>query len=48
MQQASFLEGGPLMLLLPLYLYVKHKSDDDDDDDVLRGGVNFALSLLAR
>ena len=33
MQQASYLEGGPLMWMLPLYLHVDKKSDDDDDDD---------------
>ena len=32
-QQASYLEGGPLMWMLPLYLHVNQKSDDDDDDD---------------
>ena len=33
MQQASYLEGGPLMWMLPLYLHVDQKSDDNDDDD---------------
>ena len=33
MQQASYLEGRPLMWMLPLYLHVNQKSDDDDDDD---------------
>ena len=38
-QQASYLEGGPRMWLLPLYLHFNQKSiddddvDDDDDDD---------------
>ena len=32
-QQASYLEGGPLMWMLPLYLHVNQKSDYDDDDD---------------
>ena len=32
-QQASYLEGGPLMWMLPLYLHVNQKSDDDDDND---------------
>ena len=32
-QQASYLEGGPLMWMLPLYLHVNQKFDDDDDDD---------------
>ena len=31
MQQASYLEGGPLMWILPLYGHVDKKSDDDDD-----------------
>ena len=29
--QASYLEGGPLMWKLPLYLHVYQKSEDDDD-----------------
>ena len=28
-QQASYLEGGPLMLMLPLYLHINQKSDYD-------------------
>ena len=32
-QQASCLEGGPLLWIWPLYLQVNQKSDDDDDDD---------------
>ena len=31
-QQASCLEGGPLLWIWPLYLHVNKKSDDDDDD----------------
>ena len=34
MQQASCLEGGPLLWIWPLYLHVNKKSDDNDDDDV--------------
>ena len=30
LQQASYLEGGPLTWMLPLYLHVNKKSDDDD------------------
>ena len=30
-QQASCLEGGPLLWIWPLYLHVNQKSDDDDD-----------------
>ena len=33
MQQASYLEGGPLMWMLPLYLQVNKKSNVDVDDD---------------
>ena len=33
MQQASCLERGPLLWILPLYLHVNPKFDDDDDDD---------------
>ena len=33
MQQANYLEGGPLMWMLPLYVHVNQKSNDDDDDD---------------
>ena len=33
MQQASYLEGGPLMWILPLYLHINQKSIVDDDDD---------------
>ena len=32
-QQASYLEGGPLLWILPLYLHVNQNTDDDDDDD---------------
>ena len=39
MQQASYLEGGPLVWMLPLYLHVNQKSDYDDD-------TNFRSSLL--
>ena len=28
-QQSSYLKGGPLMWMLPLYLHVNKKSDDD-------------------
>ena len=31
-QQASCMEGGPLLWIRPLYLHVNQKSDDDDDD----------------
>ena len=46
MQQASYLEGGPLMWMLPLYLHVNQnqKSDYDDDDDfpIVKMNVNYA------
>ena len=29
--EASYLEGGPLIWMLPLYLHVNQKSDYDDD-----------------
>ena len=32
-EAASYLEGGPLMWILPLYLHVNQKSDNDDDDN---------------
>ena len=34
-QQASCLEGGPLLWIWPLYLHVNKKSDGNDDDDEL-------------
>ena len=30
MQQAIYLEGGPLMWMLPLYLHINQKSDYDE------------------
>ena len=33
MQQANYLEEGPLIWMLPLNLHVNQKSDYDDDDD---------------
>ena len=36
MQLASYLEGGPLMWMMPLHLHVNNqKADYDDDDDDL-------------
>ena len=32
-QQATYLEGGPLLLILPLYLHINKKSNDDDDEE---------------
>ena len=29
----SYLEGGQLMWMLPLYLHINKKSDDDADDE---------------
>ena len=34
-EQASYLEGSPLLRILPLYQNVNQKSDDDDDDEYL-------------
>ena len=31
-QLASYLEGDPLMWMMPLHLHVNQKSDYDDDD----------------
>ena len=36
-QPASYLEGGPLMWMLPLYLHINQKSDYDDDDTMFKG-----------
>ena len=33
-QQASYLEGGPLMWMLSLYLHVNQNSTDNDDDSL--------------
>ena len=30
---SQYLEGGPLIWMLPLYLHVNQKFIDDDDDD---------------
>ena len=38
MQQASYLKGGPLLWILPLYLHINKKSDDDDDVIRVRDG----------
>ena len=43
-QQASYLEGGPLMWILSLYLHVNKKSDDDDS--LLKLALKKYLSLL--
>ena len=42
MQQASCLEGGPLLWIWSLYLHVNQKYDDDDDDDDDDGDANSA------
>ena len=52
MQQASYLEGGPLLWILPL-LHVNQKSDDDDDDvqaitcTFMHGLINNLAQLLS-
>ena len=50
-QQASYLEGGPLMWMLPLYLHVNQKSNYDDGMHVftaLKGHTFYNLFTLAR
>ena len=44
LQQASYLEGGPLMWMLPLYLQVNQKSDYDDD--MIYGGQHYVGMFL--
>ena len=41
MQQASYLEGGPLIWILPLYLHVNTCKKLDDDDE---GNIFFIFS----
>ena len=44
-QQASCLEGGPLLWIWPLYLHVNQKSDDDHDDEFyLSKKIRFDVS----
>ena len=45
LQQASCLEGGPLLWIWPLYLHVNQKSDDDDDDEA---EINQAFHSTSR
>ena len=46
MQQANYLEGGPLTRMLVLYLYINQKSDDDDcDDDADDGCIRNYLTV---
>ena len=42
-QQASYLEGGTLMWMLPLYLHVNKKSYYDDDDILINLNNYFGL-----
>ena len=47
-QQASYLEEGPLMWILPLYLHVNKKSDGDDaifNDQNFNGKLTTLLVL---
>ena len=52
-QQASCLEGGPLLWIWPLYLHVNQKFDDDDDDEgdflyfYLENGILCVLIRIA-
>ena len=40
---AIYLEGGPLVWMLPLYLHVNQKSDDDDDLAILRNNSRHGM-----
>ena len=42
-QQASYLGGGPLLWILPLYLHLNKKSDDEDNDDDELGASLISL-----
>ena len=44
---SSYLEGGPLMWMLPLYLHVNQKSDYDDDmmKDIYAYITAFSLNI---
>ena len=44
MQQAIYLEGGPLIWMLPLYLQFNQKPNDDDDDDDFVRGVYYKMT----
>ena len=48
LQQASYLEGGPLMWMLPLYLHINKQYVDVDDDDEYfsENTVDYGLSLI--
>ena len=41
MQLASYMEGGPLMWMMPLHLHVNQKSDYDDDDCLTLSFMNI-------
>ena len=47
MQQASYLEGAPLLWILPLYLHVNQKSDYDDDSKIapICGDLNMDVGI---
>ena len=45
MQQASYLEGGPLMWMLHLYL---HQKFDDDDDEFRTVALKHMVKLETR
>ena len=45
MQQASYLEGGPLLWILPLYLHVNKKSDDDSKIAPICGDLNKDVGI---
>ena len=41
--KASFLEGGPLMWMMPMHLHINQKSDYDDDNDKRSENQHFRL-----
>ena len=40
----NYLEGGPLVWMLPLYLHINQKSDYDDDDMMMMYRSNIHIS----
>ena len=48
MQQASYLEGGPLVWILPLYLHVNQKTDYDDMIMIYEKPTDLDLHCLQR
>ena len=46
MQLASSLEGGPMMWMRPLHLYVNQKSDYDDDSPFVKASHKLFETLI--